>query len=159
MKSDSNAICCPEFNPELWDEKLSDWQNKKFIKDSVCTLLYMPLNFGRVMKRLDAKTTNAGANIVDYLCLANHTSYWNMDIYLAVDKEISDAMNVVLTGKYYSKVYEGSFKDTGKWTKDFEQTAKSKDLIIRKMFFWYTTCPKCAKKYGKNYVVLVGQID
>jgi hypothetical protein len=24
---------------------------------------------------------------------------------------------------------------------------------------WYTTCPKCAKKYGKNYVVILAEID
>jgi hypothetical protein len=24
--------------------------------------------------------------------------------------------------------------------------------------FYYTTCPKCAKRYGKNYVVLLAQI-
>jgi hypothetical protein len=37
--------------------------------------------------------------------------------------------------------------------------AKSKGLNITKEYMWYTTCPKCAKKYGKNYVVIVGKID
>ena len=32
-------------------------------------------------------------------------------------------------------------------------------LNIGKWYMWYTTCPKCAKKYGKNYVVIVGQIQ
>jgi hypothetical protein len=27
------------------------------------------------------------------------------------------------------------------------------------MYMWYTTCPKCAKKYGKNYVTIIAQID
>ena len=26
------------------------------------------------------------------------------------------------------------------------------------LYFFYTTCPKCAKYYGKNYVVLVAQV-
>ena len=26
-----------------------------------------------------------------------------------------------------------------------------------KLYFWYTTCPKCAKVYGKNYVVLLAE--
>jgi hypothetical protein len=29
---------------------------------------------------------------------------------------------------------------------------------MKKEYMWYTTCPKCAKKYGKNYVVVVGQV-
>ena len=28
----------------------------------------------------------------------------------------------------------------------------------QKLFMWCTTCPKCAKKYGKNYVVLVAEV-
>jgi len=110
------------------------------------------------MKRLDAKLTKAGAAMPDNLGLSDHTSKWNMDIYLAVDKEIPDAENVTLCGKFYSKVYEGPFQDTGKWMKDFENTAKNKGLSMKKEYMWYTTCPKCAKKYGKNYVVVVGQV-
>lgn len=29
---------------------------------------------------------------------------------------------------------------------------------IQKLYFFYTTCPKCAKKHGKNYVVLFAQV-
>lgn len=81
-----------------------------------------------------------------------------MDIYLAVGKEIPDAENITLSGKFLSKVYEGPFKDTGKWCKDFGDYAKSKKLSIKKWYMWYTTCPKCAKKYGKNYVVIIAGV-
>ena len=33
-----------------------------------------------------------------------------------------------------------------------------KDKVFTLQYMWYTTCPKCAKKYGKNYVVILGQI-
>lgn len=110
------------------------------------------------MKRLNEKLTKSGANSPDWICLSDHTSKWNIDVYLAVDKEIADAENTTLSGKFYSKVYEGPFKDTGKWSKDFENAAKSKGFNIKKWFMWYTTCPKCAKKYGKNYVPIISQI-
>ncbi|MBW8331416.1 MAG: hypothetical protein K0M40_05295 [Prolixibacteraceae bacterium] len=156
--SDSNEICCPEFDPLPWDDKIFAWENKRFIKDKVFTIFYMPMNFGQVMKRLDRKVSDAGATMPDNLGLSDHTSKWNMDIYLAVDKEVPDAENVTLSGKFFSKVYEGSFKDTGKWCSDFESIAKTKGFTIKKWYMWYTTCPKCAKKYGKNYVVLIGQV-
>ncbi|HAN77820.1 MAG TPA: hypothetical protein DCQ31_08645, partial [Bacteroidales bacterium] len=97
--------CCPKFSPENWDDKTIEWENKSFIKDKVFTLFYMPMNFGAAMKRLDAKTTAAKAQVPDYLCLSNHTSKWNMDLYLAVDKEVPDTENVKLSGKYYCKTY------------------------------------------------------
>jgi hypothetical protein len=151
--------CCPEFDPIPWGDKSFEWKNKRFIKDRVFTLFYMPMNFGKVMKKLDKKVTKAEATVPDWLCLSDHTSKWNMDLYLAVDKEITDAENTTLSGKFYSKVYEGPFRNTDKWCKDFEITAKAKGFTIRKWYMWYTTCPKCAKKYGKNYVVVVGLVE
>lgn len=150
--------CCPKFNPAPWDGKMLEWKDKKFIKGKVFTFLFIPLNFGSVITKLVAKAEKAGAKIQENLCLSDHTSKWNMDLYLAVDKHVPDAENVTLNGKFLSKVYEGDFKDTGVWCKDFAEYAKGKGLEIKKWFMWYTTCPKCAKKYGKNYVVIVGQV-
>jgi hypothetical protein len=158
-QTETDSICCPKFDPAPWNDQAIEWTNKKFVKDSVCTLFYMPMNFGKVMKRLDKKVREANASIPDWLCLSDHTSKWNMDVYLAVDKEIANAENSTLSGKFYSKVYEGAFKDTEKWCKDYENTVKLKGLDVKKWYMWYTTCPKCAKKYGKNYVVIVGRVE
>jgi hypothetical protein len=117
------------------------------------------MNFGSVMKKLDKKVRGAGAKMPDYLCLSDHTSKWNMDLYLAVDKDVPGAENETVTGKFYSRVYEGDFKHTKEWGDDFEAKAKEKGLNIQKQFMWYTTCPKCAKKYGKNYVAVIGQVE
>ena len=154
-----NSTCCPPFDPANWDEKMLEWYNKPFIKDKVFTIFYMPVGFGKTMKRLDEKVTAANATIPDYLCLSDHTSKWNMDVYLAVDKEVANAENVKLSGKFFSKVYEGPFKDTGKWSEDFKVTVAEKGLYIKKWYMWYTTCPKCAKKYGQNYVVIIGEVE
>ena len=150
-------ICCPEFDPAAWDEKLFEWRNKSFIKDSVATFFYMPLNFSKVMRRLDKKVTDAQAVVPDWLCLSDHTSPWKMDLYLAVDKDVEGAEKSSISGKFFSKVYEGPYKNAGKWTKDFEAFTTSRNMNVSKMYTWYTTCPKCAKKYGKNYVVLMGK--
>lgn len=156
---ETDEICCPKFDPKPWDDQLFEWKDKKFIKDNVFTIFYMPVNFGKVMTRLNKAVTNAGATIPDSLGLSDHKSKWNMDLYLAVDKEIPGAKNTSLSGKYFSKVYEGPFRETEKWCIDFENVLKSKGLTKNKMYMWYTTCPKCAKKYGKNYVAIVAQVD
>lgn len=159
-RENTEPECCPKFEPELWDEKILEWDNKKFIKGSICTFMYMPLNFGAVMRKLDAKIRNSGASMQkDGLCLSDHTSGWNMDIFLAVDREVEGLNNVTISGKYLCKVYEGDFRETGKWCKDYDNFAKSKNMKIEKMYMWYTTCPKCAKKYGKNFVAIIGKIS
>ena len=151
--------CCPKFNPDKWDDKVFNWKGKKFIRGKVATFLYMPLNFGKVITKLMKIIDSANAKCPDNLCLSEHTSKWNMNIYLAVDKKIEGAENTMIYAKLLSKVYEGDFKETGKWCKDFDEYAKSKKLKISRQYMWYTTCPKCAKKYGKNYVVIFGQIE
>ncbi|MFA6361358.1 MAG: hydrolase [Candidatus Shapirobacteria bacterium] len=156
--NNQNTECCPKFNPKLWDGKVFEWKNKRFIKDKVFTLFYIPMNFGTAMTRSFKKIENSGQNILEGLVLSEHTSKWNMNLYLAVNKEIVGTENIILSGKFLSKVYEGDYKDMGKWTKDFESYIKTKKMIMKKMYMWYTTCPKCAKKYGKNYVVFLAEI-
>lgn len=151
--------CCPPFHPEPWDDVILDWTEKPFIKAKVCTLFFMPLNFGQVITKLNKKVDAAGAQVPDWLCLSDHTSKWNMDILLAVDKQIPNAENLTISGKFYSRVYEGNFRETDKWCKDYFEKAKEKGINTRKMYMWYTTCPKCAKKYGKNYVVIISKIE
>ncbi len=157
--SKNDVPCCPEFNPVPWDSKILEWDNKKFIKDKVRTFLYMPLNFGSVIKKIMKKAEKEESFSPDYLCLSDHTSKWNMDIYLAVEEVIGGIQNITMSGSFFSRVYEGNFKDTGKWCSDFKSHAEKAGLNIGKIYMWYTTCPKCAKKYGKNYVVVIGKID
>lgn len=156
--NDQNQECCPRFDPAPWDEKDLEWNNKKFIKGRVFTCFYMPLNFGGVITKMLAMAEKAGAHVEYSMGLSDHTSRWNMDLYIPVDRDIPGAENVSLSGKFFSKVYEGNFKETDKWCKDYEKVVKARGMNIKKWYMWYTTCPKCAKKYGKNYVVVVGQV-
>lgn len=152
-------VCCPRIDPENWQDKTSVWSEKKFVKAKVFTFIYMPINFGAAISRLMKKVDASGGKTPDNLCLSDHSSPWNMDIYLAVDKEITGAQNVSMSGKFFSKVYEGDFRETGNWMKDAKDYADKNKFDVKKWYMWYTTCPKCAKKYGKNYVVVFGKIS
>ncbi|MBN1989120.1 MAG: hypothetical protein JW783_06990 [Bacteroidales bacterium] len=159
MNKDAMDIeCCPKFDSAPWDDKTFEWSNKRFVRDKVFTLFFMPMNFGPVIKRVMSKAEQSNAAIPSWLCLSDHTSKWNMDIYVAVDKDVDNAENITITGTFYSKVYEGDFNKTGEWCKNFELLVKERGLAIKKWYMWYTTCPKCAKKYGKNYVVIIAEV-
>ncbi|HCC05508.1 TPA: hypothetical protein DEP58_04385 [Patescibacteria group bacterium] len=158
-KAENDFECCPPFHPSQWDGKTFEWENKKFIKDTVFTLFYMPVNFGAVMKRSSVAIEKSNSKVLDGMWLAEHTSLWNMNLYTAVDREVTDSENIAMSGKYISRVYEGTFKEVGAWDKDFKHYVQESGNILLKTYQWYTTCPKCAKKYGKNYVVFVGQVQ
>lgn len=152
-------FCCPEFHPQPWDETIHHWERKSFISDRVITFLYMPVNFGAVMRRLDRLTRTSGAVVPENLCLSDHRNPFIMDLFLATDMAIEGARNTTLSGKIFSKVFEGPFKDTGKWMDNFRKTLADKGHKAEKIYTWYTTCPKCARKYGKNYVVMLAKLE
>ena len=151
--------CCGRFDPEPWDEKEIVWDEKLFVKDRVRCFFYMPLNFGKVITRLFEKVDKADAYTPQPpLGLSDHTSKWNMDLYIEVTKRVADAENVTLSGTYLTKVFEGPFKETRIWCDRMKEWVTGKGKKIKRHLMYYTTCPKCAKHYGKNYVVYFAQI-
>ena len=100
----------------------------------------------------------ASAKAKYQLMLTDEKSRWGSDIYIDVAKDVPGAEMAALSGTYLTKVFEGPYNQAGVWAKEMEEYIKSKGKIIKKLYFSYTTCPHCAKVYGKNYVVLFAQI-
>jgi len=121
--------------------------------------MHIPLNFGTVIKRNMEKIEKSHAKVVDNIILSDENSLWGSDLYFLVDQEVVDAENVKLSGNYLTKVYEGPYKDAWKWAKDMENLVSSKGKKFNRIYHWYTTCPKCAKVYGKNYTVLFAEVE
>jgi len=93
------------------------------------------------------------------LMLTDEKSLWGADIYIDVVKEVPGATMAKISGTFLTKVFEGPYKNAGQWAKEMEEYIQAKGKTMKKLYFSYTTCPKCAKVYGENYVVLFGQID
>ncbi|KKQ97597.1 MAG: hypothetical protein UT22_C0009G0018 [Parcubacteria group bacterium GW2011_GWC2_39_11] len=107
------------------------------------------------MKLIEA----AGAKVEYQLMLADENSLWGVDIYIDVSKEVPGAKIATILEVFFTKVFEGICQNVGKWAKEAEEYIKSKGKELKKIYFSYTACPKCAKEYGKNYVVLFTQIN
>ena len=150
--------CCPRFNPEPWQEKEVTFDNRLFLKDSVRSFLHIPLNFGSMMTKNMAKIEAVDALHPEALVLSDEKSNWKSDLYIAVTKEVPDAEMAKLSGTFLTRAFEGPYKDMSKWVKAMQEFVTSHGKEIKKMYFFYTTCPKCAKVYGQNYTVLLAQI-
>ena len=92
------------------------------------------------------------------LMLSDEKSLWGSDIYIAVSKEVPGAEMARVSGSFLTNVFEGPYKDTGKWVKEMKAYVKSKGKEMKSLYFFYTTCPKCAKAYGKNYTVILAEV-
>jgi len=158
LYENSETGCCPRFNPEPWDEKEVAFQDKLFIKDYVRSFFHIPLNFGKVMVRNMEKIQKADALSPEPLMLSDEKSLWGADIYIAVSKEVPEAEMVRISGTFLTRVFEGPYKNAGRWAKEMAEYVKAKAKDMEKMYFFYTTCPKCAEYYGKNYTVILAKI-
>lgn len=155
---DSETGCCPRFNPQPWDEKEVTFKDKLFVKDHVVSFLHIPLNFGKVMVRNMERISQAGALAPEPLMLSDEKSPWGADVYIAVAKDVPGAQMTRLSGTFLTKVFEGPYKDIRQWIKQMTDYVRGRQRELKKLYFFYTTCPKCAKYYGKNYTVLLAEV-
>lgn len=158
MNTDEKT-CCPRFDPAPWDSKTLTWQGKRFMQDRVTSLFHIPLNYGAVMTRMDDALRAAGARLEAPVMLADENSLWGADVFVEAGKDVPGAKMATISGTFMSKVFEGPYSQVGRWVEEMEAWLQRESKPCRKLYFYYTTCPKCAKKYGKNYVVLLAQID
>lgn len=154
--------CCPEFDPKPWDYKTHEWVDKPFIRDYLPQFLHMPLPsmMGKVIGRMWKKAQDAGAatEMKDFLLMAYDPSPWKSELYMSVTKEVTATENVKLNGTFVSKVFDGPYNKVPKYLNEFRRYLELINKKAKKYYFYYTTCPKCAKKYGHNYIVAFAEV-
>lgn len=156
--TDNPTGCCPRFKPEGWDEKELHFENKPFVRARTRSLFHIPINMGKVFSRTFGEIEKAGAiDKHQFIVLTRDISPWTSEHYFAVTNEVPGEKMVHLTGDFLMKVFEGPYKDAPKWYHEMEHHVEEIGKKTEEIYFFYTTCPKCAKYYGKNYVVGVAK--
>ena len=158
MRTLQTGDCCPPFDPDPWDGTTLTWEDRRFVKDRVTSLFHVPLNFGAVMKRNIARIEAADADSETRLVLSDENSLWGADVYIEVTEDVPGAQMASISGTFLSKVFEGPYSNMRKWIEEMKTFVQSRGKRLDKMYFYYTTCPRCAKKFGKNHVVLLAQV-
>lgn len=121
--------------------------------------MHIPIGFGKAVVRSMEKIQKAEAateNPPIFLC--DEASKWKTILRIETSKDIPGGEMETISGTFLTKVFEGPYKDAGKWYRQMADFVKSKGKDCQKIYAYYTTCPKCAKTYGKNYTVLVAKV-
>lgn len=158
-----DETCCPEFDSGPWDEKTHIWKEKPFIRETIPVFFHIPWPpmIGRLIRRMWKKAEKAGAlpETHDIVAMATDPSPWRSEWYMAVTKQVPDAENVTLSGTFFTKVFDGPYNAVPKWIQQMDQLLASEGKKAQKYYFHYTSCPKCAKLRGHNYVVAFAQLE
>jgi len=157
--ADNPTGCCPRFNPQGGDGQELHFVDKPFVRATTVSLLHILLNMGRVFARTSRAIKAAGAHDDrNVIVLSRELSPWRAEHYFAVSKEPAGEDVRRLSGHYLTKVFEGPFRDAPKWEKEMQGAIRQRGKRAGQIYAFYTTCPRCAKHYGKNYVVMLAEV-
>ncbi|MDJ0821532.1 MAG: hypothetical protein QNJ09_06935 [Paracoccaceae bacterium] len=151
--------CCPKFNPEGWDDQVLHLENMPFLRAVTHSAMHIPLDMGRVFTRVFSHMEKQDAmNMDQMIVLSRDTSAWNAEHLFAVTKPVDSEEMTALTGDFITKVFEGDYRQTREWHDEMADLVRARGSEPSDIWFYYTTCPRCAKAYGQNYIVGVARI-
>lgn len=152
--SDNPTGCCPRFHPEGWDGQTLHFRDKLFLRATTRSLFHIPLNMGTVYPRAMAAIQAADAFVSDgHVVLSRDPTPWRGEHLFAIRQPVPGYESVKLSGDFLTQVFEGPSRDTPKWQARLRAVAEREGRPLKDSYFFYTTCPRCAAVYGKNYVV------
>jgi hypothetical protein len=149
----SKTRCCALIDPEDWNDLTIIFDDQLFVKSKVHSFMHIPLDMSSVMTKTQKDIDVTQDDTEGFLVLSYEATPWHSEHYFAVDRVVPGHEMVSISGEFLTKVFEGPYKDAQKWHRQLREFAKSKGRQPLKTYFFYTTCPKCSKAYGKNYVV------
>jgi hypothetical protein len=150
--------CCPPFDPAPYQDREVTFHDAPFVKEHVLCLWHVPIGMGRAVTRALAAIDAADARPEVALMLSEDASPWGSDLYIAVTKPVPGATMASLSGTFLTRVYEGPYSRAPEWAADMAREVAARGRTLERLYFGYTTCPRCAKAYGKNYVVLFARV-
>ncbi len=109
--------CCPRFDPEPWDGKTNEWNEKPFLAATMPVLFHMPFPrlVNRTMTRLwqRAQEYSIAPDMEDFLLLVHDPSPWKSRYYLAVTGVHPDLEKdmVTFSGTFICRVFDGPYND------------------------------------------------
>ncbi len=157
--SDNPTGCCPRFNTDGWDGVELHFNDMPMLRAVTMSAMHIPLNIGKVFTRVQKHIEKADAFDPDhYIVLSRDPSPWSAEHLFAVSKPVPDEEMTTLSGDYITKVFEGPYRNARDWYEEMDRLVRANGDLPGKIWFFYTTCPKCAKTYGKNYVVGVAEV-
>lgn len=153
-QTDNPTGCCPRFDPAGWDGQDITLADKPFARAMTFSLFYIPLNMGRVISRVLGKMAKAGAvDDENYVVLSRDLSKFRAEHLFATRAPVGGEENITLSGQFLTKVFEGPYSQMGQWCDALHKLAAEHGKTPKSLRYFYPTCPKCARVYGKNYVV------
>ena len=157
---DNPTGCCPRFDPKGWDDQELHFEEKLFVRATTKSVDHVPTDIGPVFERTFGKIDKAGAyDPDDIIVLSRDVPPSHGEHFFAASKPVPDLEIVRWSRDYVTKLFEGPYQNAPMWERQFAADLEKRRQKVDTNYFFYTTCPRCAEFYGKNYVIAVAKIS
>ena len=92
------------------------------------------------------------------LVLSRDPSAFSGEHLFAVTADVPGEEMTTLSGDFLTKTFEGPYSQVRNWHSLMQSAAREVGREPGQVWFYYTTCPNCAKAYGRNPVVGVVEL-
>ena len=150
--------CCPQLVKENWDKKEVQWKEKPFYKTKYHSLFHIPINFGGVVRKAMEEISSRSLDEEPLMMFSKEESMFSSILLISLKRDTEDLETEKLSGRYISMIFENGYRQTPKWIKEVERYVEKQGKVAGELLFWYVTCPRCAKKYGKTQTVIFAKV-
>lgn len=156
---DSPTGCCPRFHPERWDEQVLHFEQRLFARAMSRNVKHVPQDLALAYADAASAIEKARAWEEQQLLVLNRmVTARDAEHLFLVGRNVPGLQMVRLDGEYRTRLFEGDYQQVPHWQAEFEEDLAARGMPADRVYFHYTSCPKCAEAYGRNYVVAVAKM-
>lgn len=159
-RASDDEPCCAPFDPAPFEDTVHAWHDRLFATAIILAVAHVPVGMTAAVTRLFRLAEAAGAipPAGDQLMLMHDPSPWRTELLVAVTKDVPGAAMERISGTFFTKVFDGPYRDVPKWIEATEATVAERGERAQRYFLRYAYCPKCVRKYGRNFCVVYAQV-
>lgn len=146
---------CADIDKKIWHNRELDFSGSFFYAISTPMFLHLPVRIARDVQKAAQNIKAKNYKLIFPPMILCKDALFKGQILVKVENYNKDDPNIVrfTDSIFYSYVF------TGPWKKLAGETIKiiitQKIGNIRNIYFWYITCPVCAKEKGEKTVILI----
>lgn len=151
--------CCKWVDKSKWDKKTHEWKDKPFVVEHYRSIFYMPIGFGKAVKKIIAEIEGKDLAPEVPIMLCRNEGMWGGNLYYEVKKADPELPIEKLNGKFFSMYFEAkAYKEVGKFYEEIKDYCEEQGWKPKEFMSYYCTCPNCTKKKGKMQIILLARL-
>jgi hypothetical protein len=152
---------CPDVNDQDWHLKDQDWSGKFFYFEYVRHLFNIPLGYDKQLQAMKRDLARKGYQLVTPDMVLHQPGAFQGRILMEIkDPEQYDAnVESFDNARILSRVYRGPRSSIGSAVQElkaFTQDRAHLEPIV--VYYWQTTCKRCAKTKGYEKTILFARV-